>query len=303
MAFDTSQTTAERSKNPIATDTALGAVTLNVADLDLLVRYYSEAVGLKALAQAGGRVILGHNGDEVLVLQHTPHLIRASSTAAGLYHTAIVFARQTDLATAVYRVVRMFPHSFTGSADHGFSQAFYFDDPEGNGVELYWDKPLADWGWSVGRGPLPAISDPLDPNRFLNEHLTEQTLDPATAHTRAVGHVHLKVGDTETARSFYSDAIGFDVTLNGFGALFLSAGGYHHHVGSNMWNSAGAAVRTPALGLGQITLLLPDDDELGALRDRLTTQGFSVRDDGQELFIDDPWRNLVRARVNPVASP
>ena len=134
----------------------------------------------------------------------------------------------------------------------------------------------------------------LDPDAFLREHLHE---DPVAGAAR-LGHVHLKVGDVGVARRFYVDRVGFEVTATyGAGALFVSAGGYHHHVGMNTWRTAGAGPRTPALGLGQVSVLLPDADELGALRERLRAGGIAVRDDGAGLSFDDPWRNAVHAAV------
>jgi catechol 2,3-dioxygenase len=137
----------------------------------------------------------------------------------------------------------------------------------------------------------------LDPNEFLGEHLTEEAALGATAGDAAsVGHVHLSVGDVATARAFYVDALGFDATAAlGDQALFVSAGGYHHHMAMNVWNSRGAGPRMPALGLGRVDLALPDADAMGELAERLRHHGFAVRDDGRDLSFDDPWANLLVA--------
>ena len=134
------------------------------------------------------------------------------------------------------------------------SKALYFDDPEGNGVELYWDRPREQWGWENGR--VAMATEYLDPNGFLRENLVDpDALDGAAA----VGHVHLKVGDITTAHEFYVDTVGFEVTAEyGTQALFVSAGGYHHHLAMNTWQSRGAQGRWPALGLGEVTIELPD---------------------------------------------
>jgi catechol 2,3-dioxygenase len=276
--------------------TGMGAVTLKVANLDPMVTYYETGAGLTLLAQEGGRAVLGRPGRPALVLEVAPELKYASASAAGLFHTAILFEQQSDLASAVYSVARHYPSTFTGSSDHLVSKAFYFDDPEGNGVELYWDRPRESWEWHNGTLRMDSLF--LDPNRFLQENLTEAGSLKASGGDAEVGHVHLKVGDIETARAFYVDTVGFEVTTSfGRQALFVSAGGYHHHLGMNTWQSAGAGTRTPALGLGEVSVRVPSTDDLGALSERLTARGVQVADTGQEVTFNDPWNNLVRVTV------
>jgi catechol 2,3-dioxygenase len=286
-----------RMHESIAADTAMGAVTLLVADLDAMTRYYRDAVTLQVLGSEGDTVTLGRAGRPVVILRHEPGLRHAPSGSAGLYHTAILFESQAALAAALYSVARRASGTFTGSADHLVSQAFYFTDPEGNGVELYWDRARTEWSWVHGQ--VEMATEFLDPNAYLREHLTEEALAGATAADAAsVGHVHLSVGDVATARAFYVDALGFDQTAAlGNTALFVSAGGYHHHMAMNVWESRGAGPRMPALGLGRIDLALPDADALGALHERLRDHGFAVRDDGRMLAVDDPWNNLLTAQV------
>jgi len=283
--------------NRLAADTAMGAVTLLVGDLDLMTRYYRDVVTLQVLAEGTDTVTLGRGDVPIVILKHEPSLRHAPQGSAGLFHTAILFESQTALAAALYSVARLAPGTFTGSADHLVSQAFYFTDPEGNGVELYWDRARTQWSWTHGQVEMDTLF--LDPNAFLREHLTPEALEGSTAAEAAsVGHVHLSVGDVATARAFYVDALGFDATLEMPGsALFVSAGGYHHHMAMNVWNSRGAGPRMPALGLGRIDLALPDADALGALHERLRDHGFAVRDDGRTLSVDDPWNNLLQATV------
>jgi catechol 2,3-dioxygenase len=270
--------------------TAMGAVVLDVADLDGMTRYYAEGVGLEVLAMTPDTVTLGRDGIASVVLHVAPGLRHAPEGGAGLFHTAVLFDSAAALARAVLSVATRYPGSFTGSSDHLVSEAFYFDDPEGNGVELYHDRPRAQWRWDGDRVQMATL--PLDPNRFLADHLVED----GPAGLAQVGHVHLKVGDIPTARAFYVDVLGFAVTAAfGSQALFVSAGGYHHHVGMNTWTSRGAGPRTPALGLGQVTLQVPDLDALGGLEDRLRVAGVSSRHDGRTLEFEDPWRNAVRA--------
>ncbi|KHL00067.1 glyoxalase [Microbacterium mangrovi] len=285
------------SADRLAADTRMGAVTLLVGDLDLMTRYYRDVVTLQVLDAAGDTVTLGRAGHPIVVLRHEPALRHAAPGSAGLYHTAILFESQAALAAALYSVAKNAPGTFTGSADHLVSQAFYFTDPEGNGVELYWDRARTEWSWTHGQVEMATLY--LDPNAFLTEHLTEEIVDGATAHDAAtVGHVHLSVGDVATAKAFYVDALGFDTTASlGNTALFVSAGGYHHHMAMNVWESRGAGPRMPALGLGRVDLALPDADSLGALQERLRHHGFQVRDDGRTVSFDDPWNNLLQASV------
>jgi len=286
----------QQSPDLLAADTAMGAVTLLVADLDLMTRYYRDAVTLDVLSEAGDVVTLGRGGVPAVVLEHAPELKHASPRDAGLFHTAIVFDTQAALAAAVYSVARAAPGTFTGSSDHLVSQAFYFTDPEGNGVELYWDRERTAWSWTHGQVKMNTLY--LDPNAFLQQHLTEEAVEQPRFGAASVGHVHLSVGDTATAREFYVDRLGFETTFDlGSSALFVSAGGYHHHMAMNTWNSAGAGRRARTLGLGRVDIVLPTADDLGALDERMRHYGVELRNDGRSLNLDDPWGNLLRVVV------
>jgi catechol 2,3-dioxygenase len=279
----------------IAADTAMGAVTLLVGDLDGMTAYYRDVVTLEVLDQSGETVTLGRAGRPLVILRREPSLRHATPGSAGLFHTAILFETQAALAAALYSVAQHAPGTFTGSADHLVSQAFYFTDPEGNGIELYWDRDRTAWSWTHGRIEMATLF--LDPNGFLREHLTEEGASGAArADAASIGHVHLSVGDVATARAFYVDALGFDETAAlGDQAVFVSAGGYHHHMAMNVWNSRGAGPRMPALGLGRVDLDLPDSDALGALTERLRDHGFAVQDDGRTIAFADPWGNALLA--------
>ena len=280
----------------LAHDTAMGAVTLNVADLDAMTRYYRDAVGLDELDASGPRTVLGRRAAEgdrpVVILVHTPELRHAGPREAGLFHTAILFDTKAALAAAVYSVAQKHPGTFTGSSDHFVSNAFYFDDPEGNGVELYWDRDRTQWSWVHGKIEMGTVY--LDPNRFLQENLTEEGLAGPLPGDARVGHVHLSVGDTASARAFYVDRLGFDETISiPDQAVFVSAGGYHHHMAMNVWNSRGAGRRQQTLGLGRVDIEVPDADALGELGERLAHFGIETRDDGRTVELEDPWANRI----------
>ncbi len=288
--------------------TSMAAVTLHVEDLDRMTAYYRDAIGLEETPPAGGEagdgaaVTLGRAGVPVVTLVRTPGLPRPRPGSAGLFHTAILFADEAALAAAVASVATTAPGTYVGSADHLVSQAFYFTDPEGNGVELYADRPRDRWRWSAGRVAMDTL--PLDPHAFLGAHLEpgwtlgggRPEIDPR-AGGAVVGHVHLQVGDVPTARTFYVDALGFEVTGEWHGALFVAAGGYHHHMAVNSWRSRGAGPRAATLGLGEVQVVVPEADDVAALAARLRDRGLTWEDDGAELRVRDPWRNLVRVRA------
>ena len=281
----------------LAADTSMGPVTLLAGDLDKLTAYYRDAVALSVLSQTGDTVILGRGATPLIILQHAPELVQAGPHDAGLFHTAILFDSQAALAAAVNSVATKAPGTFTGSADHLVSQAFYFTDPEGNGVELYWDRDRTAWSWTHGQIEMATLF--LDPNEFLREHLTASAALQPNFGDAVVGHVHLSVGDTASAREFYVNRLGFETTAElGGSALFVSAGGYHHHMAMNTWNSRGAGRRARTLGLGQVHIVVPSADDLGALDERMQHYAVETRHDGQTLSFDDPWANVIRVTAH-----
>ncbi|HEY9324609.1 MAG TPA: VOC family protein [Agromyces sp.] len=278
----------------------MGAVTLRVGDLDAMIRYYRDAVTLELLSHDGPVAVLGRGSTPIVILEHSPELRHASPRDAGLFHTAILFDTREALATAIYSIASKHPGTFTGSADHLVSEAFYFTDPEGNGIELYFDRDRSKWSWAHGTIEMATLH--LDPNEYLREHLTEGGADAAAAGTglgdAVVGHVHLSVGDVASAREFYVERLGFETTAEmGDQALFVSAGGYHHHMAMNTWNSRGAGRRGLALGLGKVEIVVPSADDLGDLGERMGHYRVATRDDGLTLAFDDPWANLVVVRA------
>jgi catechol 2,3-dioxygenase len=288
----------------LAADTAMGPVTLSVGDLDAMTSYYRDAVALEVQDATGDTVTLGRGTTPVVILKHAPALRHASPRDAGLFHTAILFETEEALAASVYSVAQKYPATFTGSSDHLVSKAFYFNDPEGNGVELYWDRERSAWSWVHGSIEMSTLY--LDPNTFLQENLTEGAVEAPMIGGAEVGHVHLQVGDVATAREFYVGRLGFDETVSfGDQALFVSAGGYHHHMAMNTWNSRGAGPRLPALGLAQVDIEVPAADDLSALAERMTHFGIQTRDDGQTVSFDDPWANVIRVSTqsHPLISP
>ncbi len=281
-------------------DLSMGTVMLKVGDLATVSAYYRGALGLDVVAEADGGVFLGRGTVPLVHLAPAPGLQVATRGEAGLFHTAILFDDQASLAATVASAARYDPAAFVGSADHLVSEAFYFTDPEGNGIELYYDKPREDWEWTntaTGR-EVKMASLALSPQAYLRDHLTEAALDGLTGAEAGVGHVHLQVGDTATAEAFYVDTLGFERTAGFHGqALFVSAGGYHHHMAMNVWNSRGAGPRRDTLGLGEVLIAVPSDDDVAGLADRLRVAGIDSFHTGAELVFEDPWRNRLRVAV------
>ena len=280
----------------LSADLAMDAVTLRVGDLEQMSSYYEQALALVPLAERADRRevhrVLGRGEVPMVRLIHTPDLPAASPREAGLFHTAFLFVDAASLAATVYRTAQDQRSRFAGSADHLVSEAFYFTDPEGNGIELYVDRPRDTWRMADGQIQMDTLA--LDPNRYLAEHLDEGVLGAVERQSGGVGHVHLQVGDVARAREFYIDALGFEVTASAHpGALFASAGGYHHHVAMNTWNSRGAGPRAAALGLGDVAITLPGREDLDAVAARLRARGIPFADTGVTIEAADPWGTPV----------
>ncbi|WP_228479759.1 VOC family protein [Microbacterium abyssi] len=266
-------------------DTGMGAVTIAARDLDTLTEYYRDVIGLTVIEESAGIAVLGI--DEPLIRLEATDAGADDPRSAGLYHSAILFDDAASLARTLVNVAELAPESYQGSSDHAVSLAFYVGDPEGNGVELYIDRPRDEWLWEDGEVVMGSAM--LDPNQFIDENLGDEASGSAT-----MGHVHLRVGDLDQARAFYSDVLGFDVTSEAQGAVFYSAGGYHHHLATNTWQSAGAGQRAESAGLRGITVAVPAASDLDALVTRLADAGIEHSASDSHVVTADPWGNAVR---------
>ena len=286
-------TLSTTAQDRLSADTAMGTVMLKVGDMATMSTYYQQALGLDVVAEADGGLYLGRGATPLVHLEPAPGLHQPGRGEAGLFHTALLFEDQAALAATVASAAEFEPRAFVGSADHLVSEAFYFTDPEGNGIELYYDKPRTTWQWKDGVVQMDNVA--LPPQVYLNEHLSEAAVTGQRQAPAGVGHVHLQVGDVETAQDFYVDALGFEKTAGWHGAaLFVSAGGYHHHMAMNVWNSRGAGPRKSTLGLGEVLITVPAADDVGALAERLAHRGVAATHDGAQLRFEDPWRNTIR---------
>jgi len=232
----------------------IGRVRLRVGDLDRVQSYYERTIGLRDVGGA-----LGVDGTPLVELIGDPDAPPPPPGSTGLFHLALLVPDRPSLARAVERVVGS-GERFTGASDHFVSEALYLRDPEGNGIEIYRDRPRSEWEYEPG-GELKMGTVALD----LDSVMAERAGGPDTGMPEGtrMGHVHLHVADLGSAEDFYAGQLGLDVTVRSYpGALFLSRDGYHHHVGLNTWQGEGAPPPPPgSRGLEDFELLLPDADE------------------------------------------
>jgi catechol 2,3-dioxygenase len=269
--------------------TTVGAVHLTVADLDRSLEYYGRAVGMTVLVRDGDSASLGAGERELLVLVEESGAQPAHGHT-GLYHFALLLPERVDLAGWLAHAARdRVP--LTGLSDHFVSEALYLSDPDGHGIEIYWDRPRAVWEGQVSER---MTTGPLDVDSLLNE-LTDpaaMTFDGLPSGT-VMGHVHLKVAQIPETIAFYGDVLGFALMAQlGPYAAFLSAGGYHHHLGANTWESAQAPPPPPGTAaLRCASLVLPDAAARDTMIERVEGVGNSVDERPEGPVITDPSGN------------
>ena len=275
--------------------TTVGPVHLTVAGLERSIDYYVGAVGLDVLDRDGGSAALGSGGRELLFLVEEPGAQPARGHT-GLYHFALLLPARVDLARWLAHAARD-RVALVGLSDHFVSEALYLSDPDEHGIEIYWDRPREVWEGQVGDRMTTL---PLDVDSLLGE-LQDPRSEPfdGLPSGTVMGHVHLKVAQIPETIGFYRDVLGFALMAQlGPYAAFLSAGGYHHHVGANTWESAGA---TPAaLGsaaLRHATIILPDERERDRLLERLEAAGQAPQEDATGLMIRDPAGNALALAI------
>jgi catechol 2,3-dioxygenase len=265
----------------------LGAVHLTVTDLDRSVAFYQDSLGLRLHRREDPVAALG-TGEEDLVVLHEDPGARPAGRHAGLFHFALLYPSREELARAVQRLAQT-GTSISGASDHGVSEAIYLPDPDGLGIELYADRPRDAWPPPSEAGArVGMFTRRLDVDGLLAVVAGAEPPRQAGTGLR-MGHVHLHVGDLDAARGFYAGVLGFEPMTTYPGALFLAAGGYHHHVAVNTWAGEGvgpAPERT--VGLREWTIVL-DEHGLAALRGRLAAAGLGDGD-----AVTDPWGIRVR---------
>lgn len=273
--------------------TALGPVHLQVSDLPRSLEYYQRVIGLRAQRIADENAALTAHGDHrpLVILRTRPGVSRARRGAFGLFHFALLLPDRAALGRFAAHLAAQ--HIQFGMADHLVSEALYLSDPDGLGIEVYADRPRATWQYRDHE--LAMTTDPLDITSLIAAGRGE-TWDGMRRNTR-MGHVHLHVGNLGDAEAFYHRALGFDKTVWSYpGALFLSAGGYHHHLGTNVWSPGPAPADDQARLLAWELILPSHDDVMNATRSfRRTGYGFNETEHGVRLA--DPWGTVVQIRT------
>ena len=266
----------------------LGSVHLIVSDLERSIAYYESSIGLAVQRRGEGTATLDAGGEDLLVLTEDPSALMAGRHA-GIYHFALLFDSREELAHAVMRLHATHTE-IDGASDHGVSEAIYLSDPDGIGIELYADRPRTGWPAAAEPGArVGMFTLPLDLEDLLGVARGKGPRTHAGAGLK-VGHVHLYVNDIAAGLGFYRDVIGFELMADLGSAEFLSAGGYHHHVGFNVWRGRGipAAPATGVAGLGHWTVVLPSAGDVAAVRGRVEACGAAVADHPGGFVTRDP---------------
>ena len=274
----------------IAPETRMGPVELSVADLERSLDYWRETVGLHVLERENGTVSLGTDAELVALVEEPGAQPDYGHT--GLYHVALLLPDRQSLARWLAHAARE-GAQLTGLSDHAVSEAIYLRDPDNHGIEIYADRPRELWEGKVGQ---VMTTLPVDVDDLLGE-LDDPASEPFAGlpdGTR-VGHVHLRVADIPAAVDFYSGVLGFDVMAQaGPAAAFLSAGGYHHHVGANTWESRGALPAPPGSAtLRHATIVLPDAAELDRVVGRVADAGQEPEPREGGILVRDPSQNAI----------
>jgi catechol 2,3-dioxygenase len=270
--------------------TTMGPTTLRVADDGRALALYRDLIGLELIEHANGKIALGAGGKPFLVLDVVPGTTPRPRHATGLYHVAILLPDRAVLGQTIARLSEA--GIKLGAADHNVSEAIYLWDADDNGIEIYRDRPRPEWKWNDGLVTMG--SAPLDFAGIIAEGARGRANARLPADTR-IGHVHLQVGDIEEAERFYCGILGFERTAEWRGALFVSAGGYHHHLGLNVWDSKnGPLPPKTAAGLEQFVIELPNDTDVAAVRARIELAGLPVEQSGGAIIVRDPWQTAIR---------
>lgn len=270
----------------------IGAVRLKVRDLGAVSAFYQSVLGLRPVASGDDRITLGSGGTPLLELAGDPSLAPLDPRQAGLFHTAFLMPTRADLARWVAHVAEA-RVPLQGASDHIVSEALYLADPEGNGIEVYADRPVSDWRGESGE--IRMSTDPLDLQDLLQS--AEGTEWSGFPEAGSVGHVHLQVGDTAEADRFYRDVLGLDIAARYPGASFYGSGGYHHQLAGNVWNSRRASTRPEGMaGLEAVEILVRDAINITAIAARADSTGIASARNADGLTLRDPWGTAITLR-------
>ncbi len=263
----------------------IGAVTLAARDMAALALFYERIIGLERIVETHDCITLGSGGSGYLKLLATPQATPEPRHSAGLFHTAFLLPSRAELG-AWFKMAQARGALFEGASDHLVSEAFYLSDPEGNGIEVYADRPRHLWqhdqyGFAMATERMDVAAVLREGERITNRN------GRFPAETR-IGHVHLRVGDIAKAEQFYSGVLGLDLTHKRPGGSFFSAGGYHHHIGTNTWASLNAPTRQAGCtGLQQVEIIVREAGIIAAIAARAGAD--TALAENVQLALKDPW--------------
>ena len=270
----------------------VGEVTIKVKNLAYSVTFYQNIIGLQVLEQSERKAVLTADGQTpLLTLEEPADVIPKQERMSGLYHFAILLPSRADLGDFLrHLILTGYP---LGAADHYVSEALYLNDPDGNGIEVYRDRPSSEWSWK--NGLVEMATEQLDAEGILEESNTEWKGLPSGT---IMGHIHLHVGDLEKTKEFYTKGMGFEVVSYYPQAVFLSSGGYHHHVAINTWQGAGAP--TPpknSVGLNWYSIVFPNQEAREKVMEQLKQIGAPLSNEGNFYVTSDPAGNQIHLVV------
>lgn len=265
-------------------------VKLNISDLDHSIEFYTKTLGFSLLNKNDHSANLTADGETKILSLHQPQNSIPKGRTSGLYHFAILLPERSDLAAITLHLAHK--NIRFGSADHLVSEALYLNDPDGNGIEIYIDRPAEEWSWKNGR--VDMTTDPLNFEDLLESFNPKQQWDGMPEYT-IMGHLHLHVGNLDSVVKFYTEGLGMDIVYDFPGqAMFMSTEKYHHHIAVNIWNGIGApAPGENSVGLNYYVLRYPDEISRDAAVSRLEENGFNVTLEDNRIFSADPSGNRV----------
>lgn len=277
----------------VTTPIHIHSLSLRVRDLENMTAFYSAVIGLDVLIAEPGHTTLGKDGKPLINLINRPNDELDDPTTAGLFHTAFLMPSREDLGRWLI-MAYMNGVPFTGFSDHRVSEALYLNDPEGNGIEVYADRPHQDWEWRDNR--IIMGSQQLDLDNLVDGLPHDGDLPYSAPSGFRIGHIHMRVGDTQLAQDFYVKASGLDLTalIGNDSAAFFSNGRYHHHIGANIWQSHNAGQRPQNMSGLEDAAFSIQPGLMDGLRGRLKTHGSDIAESGNTLETLDPWGTKIR---------
>ncbi len=282
--------TAQPDPDVLPQGTRMGRTALRVNDLEEMTGFYRDVVGLSLLRHTDTGSVLGVGDTPLLVLEADSDAPERRRSSVGLFHNAFRVPSRAALGDALGRIREQW--RLDGASDHGVSQALYLSDPEDNGVEVYRDFPREEWSFAAD-GTVRMGTDPLD----LEPIAAAGTEDQKAPVGTDVGHIHLEVSSLGAFRDLYVDVVGFEGQTELSGALFVSAGGYHHHVGANTWNRRSGPLE--GRGLSWFEILLPEPEAIDALRERIADSRYTPTETEGGISVTGPDGIEMRFRVEP----